>query len=219
MKKKKTVITLSAFCVLLFGLLPVAAANDYVTYGDVQASFNAMLNGGTTLVYNAEFDIEREILPAVLDGRYNGGRIVPWYDGLTYRYEDAHGIYAALYVTELGLQFAQYILYDWFGVVFTYDTINEGCFEYLSWWTVKIYLNGVELEMTYTPIKPALFFIDAYGDEALWWFNVGALFKPGELEPGTYNLVTEYYMNPLGLFPEPVPDPFAPTDVICFTIV
>ncbi|MHA1217431.1 MAG: hypothetical protein ACTSSN_05450 [Candidatus Heimdallarchaeaceae archaeon] len=218
MKKKKTVITLGAFCVLIFVLLPVAAANDYVTYGAVKSSFNAMLNGGSTLEYNAEFDIEREILPAILDGRYNG-RITPWLDGLTYRYEDAHGIYGAIYVSEIGLQIAQYLAYAMFGLVFTYDTINEGCFEYLSWFTVKTYLNGIELEMTYTPIKRSVFFIGAYGDEALWWFNVGALFKPGELEPGTYHLVTEYYMNPLGLLPEPITNPFTPTDDICFTIV
>lgn len=217
MNKKKTVIFLSAFCVLLFGLLPVATANDYVTYGDVQASFNAMLNGGTSLIFNADFDIESEKLPAVLDGRYNGGRIVPWEDGMTYRYEDAHGIYGAIYVTESTLQFAQLMMYYYFGVFFTYDNINEGCKEYLSWFTTTATLNGVPLEMTYTPIKVGIGAID--GDPILWWFNVGTLFKPGELEPGTYHLVTYYWMNPLGMFPEPIPNFITPPDDIWFTIV
>ncbi|MCG3216432.1 MAG: hypothetical protein KAS63_06910 [Candidatus Heimdallarchaeota archaeon] len=216
MNKKKTIIILGAFCILLFGLVPLATANDYVTYGDVQASFNAMLNGGNTLIFNAEFDIEREILPAVLDGRFDG-RIVPWYNGMTYRYEDAHGIYGAIYVTEEVLQFAQFILYYYFGVIFTYDNINEGCMEYLSWFTTTATLNGEPLEMKYTPIKNGNG-VDVNDDPILWWFNVGTLFKPGELEPGQYHLVTYYWMNPLGIFPYPIPNFITPPDDIWFTI-
>ena len=213
MNKKKTIIILGAFCILLFGLLPLATANDYVTYGDVQASFNTMLNGGTALIFNAEFDIEAEKLPAVLDGRYNGGRIVPWYDGMTYDYEDAHGIYGGIYVTELDLLFAQFML----GPLFTYDNINEGCMEYLSWFTITMTLNGEPLELKYTPYKAGIG-VDYRELPILWWFNVGALFKPGELEPGVYHLVTEYWMNPLGLYPGPITNPFTPTDDIWFTI-
>lgn len=219
MNKKKTVILLSGFCILLFGLLPVAAANDYVTYGDVVASFNAMLNGGNSLTFNAEFDvIERETLPAILDGRFNGGRIVPWYDGLTYNYEDAHGIYGAIYVTENVLQLAQFIMWYYFGVIFTYDNINEGCMEYLSWFTTTATLNGEPLEMTYTPLKKGIG-VDIHGDPVLWWFNVGTLFKPGALEPGTYHLVTYYWMNPMGIFPGPIPNFITPPDDIWFTIL
>jgi len=216
MNKKTTIILLSAFCILLFGLVPLATANDYITYGDVKASFNAMLNGGTALVFNAEFDIEAEKLPAVLDGRYNDGRIVPWYDGMTYRYEDAHGIYGAIYVTESILQMAQFFMLYYFGIIFTYDNINEGCFEYLSWFTTTATLNGEPLEMTYTPIKNGNG-DDSNGEPILWWYNVGTLFKPGELEPGTYHLVTYYWMYIPGF--GIIPNPITPPDDIYFTIV
>ncbi len=198
MNKKKTVILMSAFCVLLFGLLPVAAANDYVSYGEVESSFNTYLSGK--------------------DRKTTTGRIVPWYDGMTYHYEDAHGIYGAIYVTESVLQMAQFLMWYYFGVIFTYDNINEGCKEYLSWFTTTATLNGEPLEMTYTPIKRSQC-VDSYGESILWWFNVGTLFKPGELEPGQYHLVTYYWMNPLGMFPEPIPNFITPPDDIWFTIV
>ncbi len=198
MNKKKTVIFLSAFCVILFGLLPVAAANDYVTYGEVKSCFNTFLSGK--------------------DRKTTAGRIVPWFDGMTYCYEDAHGIYGAIYVTEAVLELAVFLMYYYFGVIFTYDNINEGCKDYLSWFTTTATLNGEPLEMTYTPIKRS-HCIDSNGDPMLWWFNVGTLFKPGVLEPGDYHLVTYYWMNPMGLFPEPIPNFITPPDDIWFTIV
>jgi hypothetical protein len=195
MNKKQTAIILSAFFILLFVLLPVAANNDYVTYGDVKSSFNAFLSGK-----------ERKL---------SDGRIVPWLDGITYRYEDAHGIYQAIYVTESGLELAQFLMYYYFGVIFTYDNINEGCKEYLSWFTVTSTLNGEPLEMVYTPIKRSQC-VDSYGDPILWWFSVGTLFKTGELEPGTYHLVTYYWMYLLGF--GIIPNPITPTEDIWFTI-
>ena len=197
MKKEKTIIFLSAFCVLLFGLLPVAAANDYVSYGEVVSNFNTMLSGKNI--------------------KLSDGRIVPWYDGMTYSYEDAHGIYGAIYVTESVLELAQMLLEIYFGIVFTYDNINEGCKEYLSWFTTTATLNGEPLEMRYTPIKRSQC-VDSYGDPILWWFNVGTLFKPGELEPGTYHLVTYYWMYLIG-YDIIIPNPITPPDDIWFTIV
>lgn len=196
MKKEKTIIFLSAFCVLLFGLLPVAAANDYVSYGEVVSNFNTMLSGKSI--------------------KTTAGRIVPWFNDMTYSYEDAHGIYGAIYVTESLLESAQFLMYLYFGIIFTYDNINEGCKEYLSWFTTTATLNGEPLEMTYTPIKRSNC-IDSYGDPILWWFNVGTLFKPGELEPGQYHLVTYYWMYLLGF--GTIPNPVTPPDDIWFTIV
>lgn len=197
MNKKKNAVILGAFCILLFGLLPVATANDYVTYGEVVSNFNTMLCGKNI--------------------KTTAGRIVSWLDGLTYNYEDAHGIYNAIYVTESGLELAQYLLWYYFGIIFTYDTIDEGCFEYLSWFTVTATLDGEPLEMTYTDIKRSQC-VDSYGDPMLWWFNVGTLFKPGELEPGTYHLVTYYWMYLIG-YDIIIQNPITPTEDIWFTIV
>ena len=196
MKKEKTIIFLSAFCVLLFGLLPVAAANDYVSYGEVVSNFNTMLSGKNI--------------------KTTAGRIVPWNDDMTYSYEDAHGIYGAIYVTESLLQSAQFLMYLYFGVIFTYDNINEGCKEYLSWFTTTATLNGEPLEMTYTPIKRSKC-VDSTGDPILWWFNVGTLFKPGGLGPGIYHLVTYYWMYIPGY--GTIPNPITAPDDIWFTIV
>lgn len=213
MNKKLTTIILGAFCILLFSLLPSATADDYVTYGDVLANFNAMLNGGTALLINADFNFEVEILPAVLEG-YNG-RIAPWLDGLTYRYEDAHGIYTAIYTTINELLFAKMLL----GPLFTYPNDQVGCLEYLSWFYTTFELDGVDMEAKYTPVKAGSSGVDVNGFPILAWYNVGLLFKPGELERGEHHLVTRFWMNPLGMYPVPIVNPFTPTFDIWFTIV
>ena len=210
MNKKQTAIILGAFCILLFGVLSFAKANDYVTYGDVQANFNAMLNGGAALQINAEFNIEMEILPAVLEG-FNG-RIVPWIDGLEYNYEDAHVISTAIYTTINELLFAKMMLGD----LFNYPNDNVGCLEYLSWFYTTFELDGVDIEPKYTPIKAGTGF-DVYGFPILYWYNVGLLFKPGELERGEHHLITRFWMNILDMGMQV--NPFTPTFDIHFTIV
>jgi hypothetical protein len=212
MNKKQTTIILGAFCILIFGLLPSATANDYVTYGDVLANFNTILNVGAALQINADFDIEMEILPAVLEGFK--GRIVPWIDGLTYRYEDAHSIYTAIYATINELLFAQMML----GPLFTFSNDKVGCLEYLSWFYTTYELDGVDLEAKYTPIKAGTG-VDMYGFPIIGWYNVGLLFKPGELERGEHHLVTRFWMNPLHMYPAPIVNPFTPTFDIWFTII
>lgn len=188
MNKKKTVIVFAGLLIFCFGMTPFATANDYVTYGDVKACFNAVYNGGKAITLQGENEIVATHLPAILNGI--NGRIVPWFDDQILRYEDAKGIWSSYVISELDLIFWA----NYFG--FTYDSVDAGCKYFMSWFFASYYLDGEKLDIDTTPLKRGQFYeLPLWGDEILWWFNEGILYKPCELERGTYNLVTIFYIN------------------------
>jgi hypothetical protein len=193
MNKKNTMIILGAFCILLFGLLPIAAGNDYIKYGDVKSSFNASFNGGKAIELRGNNELVGKNLPAVLEGLE--GRIIPWIEDQALRYEDAKGIWSSYLISELDLMFWA----NFFG--FTYETLNEGCKYFMSWFYADYYLDEELLDITTTPLKRGQFYlVEPWGDEVLWWYNEGILYKPCGLERGTHNLETFFYMNIPGIY-------------------
>ena len=184
---------LGAFSILCFTSLSMATAHEYITYGDVKAIFYASFNGGKAITLQGENELVATHLPAVLGGL--DGRIIPWEDDQVLRYEDAKGIWSCYLISELDLNFWAY----YFG--FTYDNLNDGCRYFMSWFHASYYLNGEELDVTTTPLKRGQFYLVSWGDEILWWFSEGILYKPCELDSGTYNLETIFYIDIPGIGP------------------
>ena len=164
MKKKNAIFLLGTFSILCFATGSLANATDYITYGNVKASFNAYYNGGMAITLQGQNELDATHLPAILGGM--DGRIIPWIDDQVLRYEDAKGIWSSYLISELDLNFWA----NYFG--FTYDTLNEGCKYFMSWFHASYYLNGEELDVTTTPLKRGQFYIiEMWGDEILWWFS------------------------------------------------
>lgn len=184
MKNKIRKAVFSSFFILCIGLLPTVTANqDYVTYGDIMAKFQAYFNGGIAIVYQGNNEIGFEQVPAMIDGC--DGHIWPFDDGVTYRYEDAHGIFFHSLISENDLAWLCFML----GITYNPDKLNQECKDMMDRFTCLFVLNGEILELQQTPYKRT-FIHEVAGSEALWWSSIGALYKPGELARGTYNLKT-----------------------------
>ncbi|MHA1417842.1 MAG: hypothetical protein ACTSPO_02580, partial [Candidatus Heimdallarchaeaceae archaeon] len=165
-----------------FVLLPVAAAKtDIITYGDIMANFQTTLGGAMAIQCNpGKNEWWLAPLPAPVAGA--DGRISLMSDGNSYRFEDAHGIYQGDAMQESDLAWLPY-----FGL----PQNNWGLREMLSWFSMGIVLNGVELDTQRTAIKRAVF--SDLG--AVWWYMQGVLFKPEELARGTYKLEVHWRVD------------------------
>ena len=183
MNKKITKLIFASLFILCFGLLPLVNAGDYVTYGDIMAKFQAYFNGGIAVRLIGENEIGFEHVPAMIDG--NDGLIWPFFDEMTYRYEDAHGIFFHSIISENDLAWLCYAL----GITYDPDKLNQECKDMMDRFSQVFVLNGVQLDLIQTPYKRT-FIVEVMGSEALWWSSVGVLYKPGELARGTYNLKT-----------------------------
>lgn len=179
----------------IFALLPVATAKTgIITYGDILANFQTTLGGTMAIQYSpGENEWWLEPLAAPIAGA--AGRISLKSDGESFRYEDAHGIYQGDAMQESDLAWLPY-----FGL----PQNNWGLIEALSWFSMGILLNGVELETRRTAIKTAIF--SEFG--AVWWYMQGVLFKPEELARGTYCLEIHWRVDDptwglltIGIFP------------------
>jgi len=196
MKNKIEKLAFASFFIMCFGLMPIASAGDYVTYGNVVASFQAYLNGGIAITFNTQQDLVTEPLPAVLTDPY--GRINPANpacNGKTYRYEDAHGIYTQSLMSEGDLA----MLCGLMGITYDPQFLNQECKDMMDRFYSVFILNGQQLDISRTAYKRT-FILELYGTEALWWNSEGALYKPRELARGTYYLQTIIYCDlPIGI--------------------
>lgn len=182
MKKKRLKIIFVVFSVLCFCMIPSAQANDYVTYGDIMSSFQAYFNGGLAIQLIGENEINYEHLPAIIDGK--SGQIWPFDDDVTYRYEDAHGLYTSTLISENDLIWLAGLL----GITYDENNLNEACKDMMDRFNDVFILDGVPLETISTPYKRT-FILDIMGSEALWWNSEGILYKPKALVRGSYNLI------------------------------
>ena len=189
MKKKYLVLSLAAFFVLLFTMLPVAQAKPYkhVSYGDAMASFQSVGVYGIEL-QGLGFSDEKwddhinYPSPITFDER-----IYPWWDDQVVCEHDAFFISVGMSIWSSD--------FDYFGMTM----------EDLIWlhenYEFEFYIDGNQLDTIKTPLMPIHFvewviydyppIPDGYVDTALYTWRQGTVFKAGELDIGVYELNTK----------------------------
>ena len=188
MKKKYVVLSLAAFFVLLFTMLPVAQAQPYkhVSYGDAMASFQSVGVYGIELRglgFSDEKWDDHINYPSPIT--FNE-RIYPWGYGQVVCEHDAFFISVGFSVWTSD--------FDYFGMTM------EDLYMLYEGFEFEFYIDGNQLETIKTPLKPMQFaeFVvvghpiipDGYVNEALYIWKQGTIFKAGELDIGVYELNT-----------------------------
>ena len=173
--KRKIALFLIITCFLGATFVTTAQADDpdYITYGQVMASFQASLGCIEIFWHNGAF----HAAPALGD---EGGRIVTWWDDVTYRYQDAHIIMLGFYFEAETYKVARWLA----------DETD-----------IKYYLQGpnddelVELDVITTALSRRI--ITIWGVEPNegtgWRIAYGTPFHQQELDLGVHRLVTEVY--------------------------
>jgi hypothetical protein len=173
MKRKLILfIVISCFLGATFVTTVQADDPDYITYGQIMASFQASL-GSLEIFYH---DGAYHAAPALGD---EGGRIVPWWDGAFYRYQDAHIIMVGFYFEAEGIQLAKFLT-DQTVIKYFHQGPNDDALVELP-----VTVTAVSRRMIPGWVEPS--------DGTGWRVAYGTLFHQQELDLGDHRLVTEVY--------------------------
>lgn len=176
MFQKRSLMAILAFILIVTALLPgqVSANSERITRGDVQAVFNAFINGGWAIMQNNgtgngapadEFGSRGAIRPF-------GGSL---FDGSHHCVDDWHVLLVAY----------------WDGG--TRSEKNQDIFDRIDQQVIDMYLDGEELDTERTPIKRFLNqnALDNYGFDKGFAFQTGKIMSPDELSVGMHTLKFE----------------------------
>ncbi|MCK5046836.1 MAG: hypothetical protein KAS22_09675 [Candidatus Heimdallarchaeota archaeon] len=173
--KKKIILFLIVTCFLGATLIPAVQADDpnYITYGQVMSMFRASLGSTEIFYHNGAF----HAAPAL--GDY-GGRIVPWWNGAWYRYQDAHIIQIGFYF-EIETHDEAVFLVDNLDIIISHQGPNDNALE--------------ELPVITTALSRRMYPGWVVPNEGTGWrIDYGVPYHQKELAVGVHTLVTEMYL-------------------------